>query len=90
MLRHTAAVNWLVDLTLESRRRTGVRKPVRHRNLPSAGPFDPMFFVRTWLRHVTVDTTLQCQTWVHRQDWPADRQLGGGVAALVTDQEPAP
>ena len=90
MLRHTAAVNWLVDLTLESRRRAGGRQPVRHHNLPSAGPFDPMFYVRTWLRHVTVDTTLQYQTWVHRQDWPEHRQLGAGVAALVTDQEPAP
>lgn len=88
MLRHTAAVNWLVELTLESRRRAGQLQPVRHHNLPSAGPFDPMFYVRTWLRHVTVDTTLQYQTWVHRQDWPADRRLGAGVAALVADREP--
>ena len=87
--RHTAAVNWLVDLTLESRRRAAGHQPIRHHNLPSAGPFDPMFYVRTWLRHVNVDTTLQYQTWVHRHDWPTDRKLGAGVAALVVDQDPA-
>ena len=87
MARHTAAVNWLVDLTLESRRRGRGERSERHHNLPSSGPFDPLFYVRTWLRHADTATTLQYQTWVHRQEWPAERALGAGIHALVAERD---
>lgn len=84
MLRHTAAVNWYVDLMLEVKRR--LRDPdvvEAHSHLPSAGPFDPMFYVRKWLRHVDASTTMAYQTWVHRNDWPSGRGLGDGVRHLI-------
>jgi hypothetical protein len=88
MARHTAAVNWLVDLTLEARRRHGRGRTVRHVNLPSSGVFDPMYYVQVWLRHVDPQTSQQYQTWVNRQDWPEARSLGHGSLALITDWEP--
>ena len=87
MARHTAAVNWLVELTAEVQRRGRGGAVVAHPFLPSAGPFDPLFYVRRWLRHVDTETTLQYQTWVHRHDWPADRALGAGVRELVADRQ---
>lgn len=88
MMRHTAAVNWLVELTLEVRRR-GTAAGVRHVNPPSSGAFDPMLYVQQWLRHTEGATTQQYQTWVNRHDWPEGRSLGSGIAALVKDWNPS-
>jgi hypothetical protein len=89
MLRHTAAVNWLVDLTLENRRRERELRgaSVRHYNLPSSGCFEPMHYVRTWLRHVNESTTRLYQTWVRRHDWPPERALGAGARDLIADRD---
>ncbi|MGW3507082.1 hypothetical protein [Streptomyces sp. NPDC000994] len=87
MARHTAAVNWLVDLTLENERRARGEVSTRHHNLPSSGPLRPMHYVRTWLRHLSESTSQLYQTWVHRQDWPQARTLGSGVRDLVADRE---
>jgi len=85
-LRHTAAVNWLVELVLENQRRAAGAPPAgTAAHLPGTGVFDPMFYVRGWLRHVDESTTRLYQTWVHRQDWPQTHALGQGVVALVED-----
>lgn len=87
MLRHTAAVNWLVELNREVQRRARGGELVLHHHLPSGGLFDPMHYVRTWLRHVGMRTTWQYQTWAHREQWADGHALGTGVHDLIVDRQ---
>lgn len=73
MLRHTAAVNWMVELEQELRRRdVGVRS--RPAGLPP-GRFNSLLMVQAWLRHRRYATTERYQTCYLSRRW-VERELG--------------
>jgi len=82
LLRHSAAVRWMVELEQERRRRdqgAGTRTP----GLPPGG-FNSLLLVQTWLRHRSHETTLRYQTCYLSRRW-LERTLGDGLRlALAT------
>lgn len=73
MLRHSAAVRWMVELEQELRRRdssSGARTP----GLPP-GRFNSLLMVQTWLRHRRYSTTERYQTCYLSRRW-VERALG--------------
>jgi len=73
MLRHTAAVRWMVELEQELRRRDtsgGMRVP----GLPP-GRFNSLLMVQAWLRHRRYSTTERYQTCYLSRRW-VERALG--------------
>lgn len=86
MLRHTAAVHWMVELEQELRRRDswqGARTP----GLPP-GRFNSLLMVRAWLRHRSYRATMRYQTCYLSRRW-IERELGHTLGrALGTGSGP--
>lgn len=82
VLRHTAAVRWMVALEQERLRREqagGTQTP----GLPP-GMFNSLLLVQRWLRHRRYETTLRYQTCYLSRRW-VERALGDGLhLAVVT------
>lgn len=73
LLRHNAAVRWMVELEQERRRRDGGQGS-RARGLPP-GSFNSLLMVQTWLRHRCYSTTVRYQTCYLSRRW-VERALG--------------
>lgn len=76
MLRHTAAVHWMVELEQELRRRD-VGRAVGTPGLPP-GRFNSLLMVQAWLRHRSYRTTMRYQTCYLSRRW-IERELGSGL-----------
>ncbi len=85
MLRHTAAVRWMVELEQELQRRhrqAGIRTP----GLPP-GSFNTLLLVQAWLRHRRYSTTERYQTCYLSRRW-VERNLGASLC-LALSPKPA-
>ena len=85
MLRHTAAVRWMVELEQElqrRRRQAGIRTP----GLPP-GSFNTLLLVQAWLRHRRYSTTERYQTCYLSRRW-VERNLGASLR-LALSPKPA-
>lgn len=80
MLRHSAAVRWMVELDQELRRRRdgrGQRRP----GLPP-GSFNSLLMVQAWLRHRRYSTTARYQTCYLSRRW-IERALGESLRTAL-------
>ena len=81
MLRHTAAVRWLVELEQELVRRRG-EGGLRTPGLPP-GTFNTLLLIQAWLRHRRYSTTERYQTCYLSRRW-VERTLGDSIRLALT------
>lgn len=86
VLRHTAAVGWMVELEQELARRDSSRGG-RAPGLPP-GRFNSLLMLQAWLRHRRYSTTQRYQTCYLSRRW-VERQLGDSLRLALTPGRPA-